>query len=98
MSEAFKLRFWEITLEALGPGLWKRSINGASSGKGQLIREICTIPRSFFLREIGGPSPSPKMEIPFLGRDQMRWRPTSGAISGIRGVYYAQDGAPDVLD
>jgi hypothetical protein len=31
----FKLRFWEIkaeALEALGPDLWKRSINGASSG------------------------------------------------------------------
>ncbi|KAJ7836141.1 hypothetical protein B0H14DRAFT_2589873 [Mycena olivaceomarginata] len=31
----FKLRFWEIrpeALEALGPDLWKRSINGASLG------------------------------------------------------------------
>jgi hypothetical protein len=31
----FKLRFWEIrpdALEALCPDLWKRSINGASSG------------------------------------------------------------------
>jgi hypothetical protein len=31
----FKLRFWEIrpeALEVLGPGLWKCSINGASSG------------------------------------------------------------------
>jgi hypothetical protein len=30
----FKLRFWHISpkpLEALGPDLWKRSINGASS-------------------------------------------------------------------
>ncbi|KAJ6553383.1 hypothetical protein B0H19DRAFT_1296085 [Mycena capillaripes] len=35
ITQPFKLRLWEIRpedLEALGPDLWKRSINGASSG------------------------------------------------------------------
>jgi hypothetical protein len=66
--------------------------------KGDRIHEIRTIPRSFFLREIGDPSPSPKKEIPFLGRDQMLWKPLSGRISGTGGGYYALDGFPAVLD
>ncbi|KAJ7081680.1 hypothetical protein C8R44DRAFT_753985, partial [Mycena epipterygia] len=51
----FKLRFWHIspkTLEALGPDLWKRSINGASSGL-WLMTHVCGRRAEFKLQKEG---------------------------------------------
>jgi hypothetical protein len=66
--------------------------------KGDRICEIHTIPRNFLFREIGDPSPPPKKEIPFLGSDQMLWRPTSGVFRVSDVLNNAQDGSPKILD
>jgi hypothetical protein len=69
----------------------KHGARGTTSVKSALYLEV-------FSQRNRGPSPSPTKEIPFLGRDQMFWKPLSRHISGTRDGYYALDGFPAVLD